>query len=229
MPPKQQCQTAARSRAPTVCRATTTIPVIYQPHVGCEGWHWHLPQVTPDPPAPLRAPSSRWGLWGGSLSQPGRVRRKKRDTSSPWAGHGHCRGAEGTAPVPGLSHRRCVLRALSVPWRAQEPSRAVPALELLLPAPSCGDSHMSRTHPSLPSSCQALPGRGRSPTGSKGQNSHLPSSASSSLPRGPKARGQLPHSSVGAPSPRGQGGTGGCPGREREAATAPALAAAWSH
>lgn len=170
--------------------------------------HW-IPQRL----CTFRAPSSRWGLWGGVLSQPEWVRRKRTDTSSPWAGHGHSRGHRtppGALPTATIGVSR--LRALTgwalgaqlapshCPHRAgrtgrsQEPGRRLcqPRGCCCLPPPAVTATR-SCTHDSLPLSCGApRPSRGGagSPTAMKGQNSYLPnSSSSSSSPSGPKARG----------------------------------------
>lgn len=126
-PPNSSAREQCGARLPPRAVPPPLVPVIYQPHVGCERWHWHLPQVTPDPPDPLRAPSSRWGLWGGSLSQPWRVRRKRRDIQSlGWAralpgSRGH-RARPGALPPP-----LCPASPVGALARTgAEPSRASP-------------------------------------------------------------------------------------------------------
>lgn len=111
----------------------------------------------------------------------------------------------------------------------------MPALGLLLPVFTCGDSHHVVVHPGLPAlvlrCCQALPGRGREFYRQERTKLLLTNSASSSSsPRRAQGRGygSCPTLS-GCPEPPWPGWTGGCPGQERETATAPALAVSGSH
>lgn len=232
MPPKQQCQRAVRSQAATTCRATTTSTC-------------HLPATRgvrevalAPPPGDTGSPRPSQGTFLplGSL---GRLPVPALEGEEEEEGH----------PVPGLG------TGTAGEQRAPRPSRGSATAAVFCEPCRCLGTHRSRTEPCQPWGCCCLhpaavtatcraptppcprparPSRGGAGVPPAGKDKTLtypalPPPPPPPFPRGPKARGQPPHSSVGAPSPRGQGGTGGCPGREREAATAPALAAAWSH
>lgn len=213
------------------------------------------PAVPLDPPAPLQRHAVHLPPGGvsGEASVPARAGDEEEEghiQSSGWAlprGRGH-RTPPGALPpwmcpacelsrdghgVPSWPHPPSPRLGARRQERGAEQA-AVPALGLLLPAPTCSDSHRV-VHPHLPAlvlrCCQTLPGRGR--------ESHRQERTKLLLtqlclllflsPAGPRpGYGSCPHLS-GCPEPPRPGWSGGCPGREREAATAPALAVACSH
>lgn len=110
----------------------------------CKVWHWHLPlhsHQIPQHLCPQRqevgssagAPFSWQGRWGCSLPQPEPVRRKRRDTSSPRAGHGRCPGSRGHC-IPPMGMGLCPLSPSVHPSAASPCMTGVKALSQPHPA-----------------------------------------------------------------------------------------------
>lgn len=201
---------------------------------GARGGIGTSPALPLDPPAPLHLPCTFLPV--GSLGRhpvPARVGEEEEEghiQSLGWA------RAQQRAPHPSRGSAHCHHRSvppasphgmgagcpagpipLSPPRGAhgQEPGAgqaAVPAPGLLLPAPTCSDSHQVM-HPRLPAlvlrRSQALPGRGRE-SHSHERTKLLPTQLFLLLFLSLRAQGQgvrqLPHTSGDAPSPHGRDG-----------------------